>query len=154
MPPDLFAKYFEPAGEKQFRDHRTVRSRMTFHRHDLLSLKPIGENYNLIVCKNVLLHLQPAERVEVIKMFHRALAPGGVLATEQTQKLPAEVAPLFEQIRVRGRSSAAWKWRKPTPRRGARRRGGGGRHAADDAPADGRPVGELTRTYAESDGRG
>jgi len=28
-------------------------------------------------------------------MFHRALAPGGFFATEQTQKMPAEVAHLF-----------------------------------------------------------
>jgi chemotaxis protein methyltransferase CheR len=98
VPSGLFGKYFEPAGEKRFRVIEKIRSRLTFHRHDLLTLKPVGEGYSLIVCKNVLLHFQPAERVEVIKMFHRALAPGGVLATEQTQKLPAEVAPLFEQV--------------------------------------------------------
>lgn len=98
VPPGLFEKYFEPAGEKRFRVVERIRSRLTFHRHDLLSLNPIGEGYNLIVCKNVLLHFQPDERVDVFKMFHRALAPGGVLATEQTQRLPAEVAPLFEQI--------------------------------------------------------
>jgi chemotaxis protein methyltransferase CheR len=98
VPPELFAKYFEPAGEKRFRVVERVRSRLTFHRHDLLSLKPVGEGYTLIVCKNVLLHLQPAERVEVFRMFHRALAPDGFLATEQTQKLPPEVAPLFNQV--------------------------------------------------------
>jgi len=98
VPPQLFAKYFEPAGEKKFRVVDRVRSRLTFHRHDLLTLKPIGEGYNLVVCKNVLLHLQPTERVEVLRMFHRALAPDGILATEQTQKLPAEVAHLFHQV--------------------------------------------------------
>jgi chemotaxis protein methyltransferase CheR len=98
VPPDLFAKYFEPAGEKRFRVVDRVRSRLAFHRHDLLSLQPIGENYNLIVCKNVLLHFQPAERVEVFKMFHRALADDGILATEQTQKLPPDVAHLFAQV--------------------------------------------------------
>lgn len=98
VPAALFAKYFEPAGERRFRVVDRVRSRLTFHRHDLLSLEPIGDDYTLIVCKNVLLHLQPAERVEVFRMFHRALAPGGILATEQTQKLPSEVGGLFEQV--------------------------------------------------------
>lgn len=98
VPPELFAKYFEPAGEKRFRVTERVRSRLAFHRHDLLTLKPVGEGYNLIVCKNVLLHFQPAERVEVFRMFHKALAPDGLFATEQTQKLPAEVAPLFHQV--------------------------------------------------------
>jgi chemotaxis protein methyltransferase CheR len=98
VPPELFAKYFEPAGEKKFRVVERVRTRLTFHRHDLLTLKPVGEGYNLIVCKNVLLHFQAADRVEVCRMFHNALAPDGLLATEQTQKLPAEVAHLFHQV--------------------------------------------------------
>jgi chemotaxis protein methyltransferase CheR len=98
VPPELFQKYFEPAGEKRFKVVDRVRSRLTFHRHDLLSLKPVGEDYSLIVCKNVLLHFQPAERVEVVRMFYKALAPGGFLATEQTQKLPVDVGALFHQV--------------------------------------------------------
>jgi chemotaxis protein methyltransferase CheR len=98
VPPELFRKYFEPAGERRFRIVERVRSRVTFHRHDLLTLAPVGEGYNVIVCKNVLLHFQPAERVAVFRMFHQALAPDGLLATEQTQKLPPEVAPLFRQV--------------------------------------------------------
>ena len=31
-------------------------------------------------------------------MFHRALAPEGILATEQTQKMPDELSGLFEQV--------------------------------------------------------
>jgi chemotaxis protein methyltransferase CheR len=52
----------------------------------------------LIVCKNVLLHFQPDERIEVIKMFHAALEKGGYFVTEQTQKLPKEVGHLFEPV--------------------------------------------------------
>jgi chemotaxis protein methyltransferase CheR len=50
------------------------------------------------MCKNVLLHFQQAERIEVIRMFHRSLAPGGYFATEQTQKMPLELNNLFEQV--------------------------------------------------------
>ena len=74
-----------------------LRRKVTFHYHDLLSLRPVGGNYCLILCKNVLLHLQYEERVAVFRMFHEALTPGGYLATEQTQKLPPEVAHLFEK---------------------------------------------------------
>jgi hypothetical protein len=31
-------------------------------------------------------------------MYHSALAPGGMLVTEQTQKLPAECEHLFTQL--------------------------------------------------------
>ncbi|NVM23469.1 MAG: chemotaxis protein CheR, partial [Desulfobacterales bacterium] len=67
-------------------------------KHDLRSLQPIRDNFGLIVCKNVLLHLQEPERIDVIKMFHKCLAPDGFLATEQTQKMPARTAYLFRQV--------------------------------------------------------
>lgn len=98
VPPELFQKYFEPASPGKFRIVERVRNRLVFTRHDLLTLKPVGEGYNLIVCKNVLLHFQPAERVAVMRMFHAALAPGGFLATEQTQKLPTELSAYFEPV--------------------------------------------------------
>jgi chemotaxis protein methyltransferase CheR len=98
VPTPLFQKYFEPAGPGRFRGVERVRSRHRFQRNDLLALQPIGDGYHLIICKNVLLHFQPAERVDVLRMFYSALAPSGLLATEQTQKLPAELEPLFERI--------------------------------------------------------
>ena len=98
-PPELLNKYFEPADMQGcFRVVDLLRSRVSFQYHDLLSLKPVGCDYSLIVCKNVMLHFQYPERVEVFKMFHQALAPGGYLATENTQKLPQEVAQLFTQV--------------------------------------------------------
>lgn len=98
-PSEFLEKYFEPAERPgQLRAVELLRSRVNFQYHDLLSLKPIGSDYCLVVCKNVMLHFQYSERVEVFKMFHQALAPGGYLATENTQKLPAEVAHLFTQV--------------------------------------------------------
>lgn len=98
-PKHLVDKYFEPADRPgQLRVKALLRERVSFRYHDLLSLNPAGQDYCLIVCKNVLLHFQYPERVEVFKMFHRALAPGGYLANENTQKLPSEVAHLFTQV--------------------------------------------------------
>lgn len=98
-PHDLFQKYFEPDDRPgHFRIVEPLRNSVTFQYHDLLSLKPIGFDNCLIVCKNVMLHFQYPERVEVFRMFYEALAPGGYLATENTQKLPSEVAHLFTQV--------------------------------------------------------
>jgi chemotaxis protein methyltransferase CheR len=52
----------------------------------------------MIVCKNVMLHFQPPQRVEVIQMFHNALEPGGIFVTEHTQKMPGESSHLFEKL--------------------------------------------------------
>lgn len=99
MPPEFFEKYFEPAdkpGHHRVKD--ILRQQVSFEYHDLLSFKPIGSDFSLIVCKNVLLHFQHDQRVEVIRMFHRALLTGGYFTTEHTQKLPPEVSHLFEQV--------------------------------------------------------
>lgn len=98
-PRELRDRYFEPTDRPDhFRVVEALRSRVSFQYHDLLSLRPPMTGYCLIVCKNVLLHFSYARRVEVFRMFHHALAPGGYLATENTQKLPPEVAPLFSRV--------------------------------------------------------
>lgn len=98
MPVDIFEKYFDSQGDDLYQVCSKVRSRVFFQYHDLLSLKPVGSEYALIVCKNVLLHFQYNERIEVIKMYHQALSSGGFLAMENTQKIPAEISHLFEQV--------------------------------------------------------
>lgn len=103
IPQELFKKYFQPAHEPgYFKIDDTIKARVHYQKHDLLSLKPVGNGFSLILCKNVLLHFQQAERIEVIKMFHRTLAPGGFFATEQTQKIPTEIAGLFESAALNG----------------------------------------------------
>lgn len=98
LPEGILDKYFESGGKPgSFRVVDRVRRRVAFQRHDLLSLKEIGSDYSLIVCKNVLLHFGPQERVAVLKMFHGALAPGGFFVTEHTQEMPLELAPFFER---------------------------------------------------------
>jgi chemotaxis protein methyltransferase CheR len=69
-----------------------------YQRHDLLTFEPYRTEVGLIVCKNVLLHFTPEQRVAVLRMFHKALMPGGYLVTEQTQKLPSEIEPLFRRV--------------------------------------------------------
>jgi chemotaxis protein methyltransferase CheR len=99
MPPGILEKYFEPAGAAgAYRLADQIRASVRFQRHDLLSLREAGYGFSMVVCKNVLLHFSHSQRVEVIKMFHRSLGPGGYFVTEHTQKLPAEAAHLFEQV--------------------------------------------------------
>lgn len=98
IPENFFKKYFTPAEKPgHFKISDVIKDRIKFTKHDLLSYKEIGTDFSLIICKNVLLHFQPDERIEVMKMFHRALAPGGFFVTEQTQKLPPELTHLFEK---------------------------------------------------------
>jgi chemotaxis protein methyltransferase CheR len=103
MPSGILNQYFEPSGAAgRYRLTDRIRASVRFQRHDLLSLREIDSGFSLVVCKNVLLHFSHAQRVEVIKMFHRALGPGGYLVTEHTQKLPDEATPLFERVVAHG----------------------------------------------------
>lgn len=98
IPKDIFEKYFSPADEPgHFVISQEIRNSVSFTRHDLLDLQPIRKGLNLILCKNVLLHFQEAERIKVLRMFHDAL-DGGYLAMEQTQKMPAELEDYFEPV--------------------------------------------------------
>ena len=99
VPPRIVEKYFRPASEPGFVEVvPEIRAKITFARHDLLTLRPIREGLSLIVCKNVLLHFDESQRRQVLAMFHNALQPDGVLVMEHTQKLPEPFAPHFRQI--------------------------------------------------------
>lgn len=100
IPQEYFKRNFSPDPDKKghYIVAEDVRNQVTFRRHDLLTLSPPGNNFSLISCKNVLLHFTEEERIKVIRMFHETLIDGGFFLTEQTQKMPSEVADLFEQV--------------------------------------------------------
>jgi chemotaxis protein methyltransferase CheR len=99
VPPEIFHKYFRPAPAPGFVEVvPELRAKVTFSHHNLLSLRPIREGLSLIVCKNVLLHFDEGQRIDVLRMFHQVLQPGGILVMEHTQKLPDALAPFFQQV--------------------------------------------------------
>lgn len=98
IPADLLNRHFTHFPDQDaYVISDEMRKAVQFHRHDLLTLTPPDTGFGLVLCKNVLLHFQPDEREQVIRMFHGALAEGGFLAMEQTQKLPDACAGLFRQ---------------------------------------------------------
>ncbi len=100
IPKEIFDKYFTKVNGdvNGFKLIDLIRDRVRFQKHNLLELNSIGNDFSLILCKNVLLHFQQPERIEVIKMFHKSLIPGGLVAWEQTQKLPEELSHMFQQV--------------------------------------------------------
>jgi chemotaxis protein methyltransferase CheR len=99
IPRNIFDKYFDRTdGTSNFKIKDEMIKAIKYHRHDLLSLEPVDNNFGLVMCKNVLLHFKYEDRVKVIKMFYNNLADGGYFVTEQTQKMPAELEGLFEQV--------------------------------------------------------
>lgn len=99
IPEYLFKKYFNPA-EKE--DHYIIsedlRNLVLFQKYDLLSLQHLRDDYSLIICKNVLLHFNYQQRVDVLTMFYDMLFTGGLLAMENTQNMPEELCTKFRKI--------------------------------------------------------
>ena len=99
IPRDIFDKFFRPDDrEGYFVLNDEIIKSVSFQKHNLLSLVPPKTGFGLILCKNVLLHFNENQRIDVIEMFYDALSEGGYLVMEQTQKLPKEVNHLFEPI--------------------------------------------------------
>ena len=99
LPREIVDRYFSKDNRRGvYRVSDELKRRVTFQQHDLRSLRPVSDYVNLVLCKNVLLHLSEETRAEVIRMFHKCLVPDGYLVTEQTQQMPSEVRHLFRQI--------------------------------------------------------
>ena len=99
IPPPLRRRYMRATDEpRRWQVGDEVRDKVSFACHDLLSLEPPRDNFSLIVCKNVLVDFDEAQRRRVFRMFHQAMLPGGFLATEHTQKMPDGVESLFEPL--------------------------------------------------------
>jgi len=99
IPPELFDKYFTPAETPEhFKINQDLINLVSFQKYDLLTLQPLRHDYSLIICKNVLLHFNYQQRVEVIKMFHGMMLRGGLLAMENTQNMPDELSHLFQRV--------------------------------------------------------
>lgn len=99
LPAGFLEKYFRRTDQPgMFQVVEQLRAKVEFTRHDLLSLTPIREGLTMVVCKNVLLHLEERQRVEVLQMFHSALRPEGILVMEHTQKVPEALGAFFQQL--------------------------------------------------------
>jgi chemotaxis protein methyltransferase CheR len=99
VPPELFQKYFSPSDKTgNYIVNESLRSLVYFQKYDLLSLKPLRNDYSLVICKNVLLHFNQQQRIDVLKMFHEMLLNNGLLVMENTQNMPAELSQKFEKI--------------------------------------------------------
>ena len=99
VPEPFREAYLVPTGDpEQFEVAAEVREKVRYVQHDLLTLEPPETGQSLIVCKNVLMHFSPEDQVRVLEMFHRCLAPGGYLAMDGNQALPAVFAGRFLAI--------------------------------------------------------
>lgn len=78
-------KYFEGVG-KNYRIDSKLKSKIKFERHDLLTpVEP--EQFDLVLCRNVVIYFAAAYKTKLYENVIRALRPGGVLFIGSTETL-------------------------------------------------------------------
>lgn len=95
LPPDLRAECFAPHGER-WRVRARYRQDVRFARHNLVSQVPPGE-FDVVLCRNVLMYFDPATRVRVAQMLYSALPPGGWLVVGHAEVGPP-LATFFQAL--------------------------------------------------------
>lgn len=101
IPSGMFKRNFkyDPKRKENYIISDSIKNQVKYIHHDLLTLKSVSEKqFDIILCKNVLLHFSEEQRINVINMFYNSLTKGGFFITEQTQKIPDQLSDKFEQI--------------------------------------------------------
>lgn len=78
--------YFEPGGPPWF-IQPNVASRITFREQNMLADEFEGD-FDLIVCRNVVIYFTEAAKAELYRKFNQALRPGGILFVGGTEIVP------------------------------------------------------------------
>jgi chemotaxis protein methyltransferase CheR len=83
---DRRAQYFEPGGPP-VHVKASVAKRIEFREHDLLADEFEGD-FDLIVCRNVVIYFTNTAKERLYQKFQMALRPGGVLFVGSTEIIP------------------------------------------------------------------
>ncbi|WP_227247218.1 CheR family methyltransferase [Paraburkholderia caribensis] len=84
-----------------YRVKKELREHMLFAHHNVLSDPPFSR-LDLICCRNLLIYLDREAQIEILKMFHFALRPGGVLFLGSSESADS-VSSMFTVIDKRNR---------------------------------------------------
>jgi chemotaxis methyl-accepting protein methylase len=102
-PEDLRKRYFTPSAP--FTVAPIIKTMVKFERRDLLSQAPPTESgqFDLIVCRNVLIYFDRDTQERLFDAFHKALAPDGFLVLGKVETLLGRARSMFTPIDARER---------------------------------------------------
>jgi chemotaxis protein methyltransferase CheR len=91
IPAPFIHESFREAGEQFYEIVPELKKAVTFQRHNLLE-DPFGQDFDLIVCRNVMIYFTEEAKVDLYRRFSEALRPQGILFVGSTEQIfnPAE----------------------------------------------------------------
>ncbi|WJY28593.1 CheR family methyltransferase [Sporosarcina trichiuri] len=85
VPADVKKKYFTQEGQF-FQVTDEVKRTVSFKKHNLLE-DSYGSDYDLIVCRNVMIYFTEEAKDQIYSSFAKALKPGGILFVGSTEQI-------------------------------------------------------------------
>lgn len=95
VPPDIKSKYFRKEGDV-WHANQEIRKYLTFRKANLLD-EPFDRNFDLIMCRNVVIYFNDEAKDKLYERFFQALKPGGVLFVGSTERIFNSKQIGFEQ---------------------------------------------------------
>lgn len=96
VPPEFLRRYFT-VHDGRYTVVPRLRQKVHFRQHDLLS-DPFEQNFDLIVCRNVVIYFTDAAKEQLYQKFWHALRPGGYLFIGGTEVLSRAKELGFEPV--------------------------------------------------------
>lgn len=85
VPKDIQAKYFKHEGGF-YKVSEDIKRTVTFKKHNLLK-DNYESNFDLIVCRNVMIYFTEEAKDQIYANFSKALRPGGILFVGSTEQI-------------------------------------------------------------------
>lgn len=86
LPKQYISKYFKKEANGMYQLSKEIMNCVEFQQHNLLADK-YDTNYDLIVCRNVLIYFTEEAKLEVFKRFQSSLRPNGYLFIGSTEQI-------------------------------------------------------------------
>jgi chemotaxis protein methyltransferase CheR len=102
MPPELLSRYLEPVGT-ELEVIARIRRRVFVRRLDLSSGLPPRRDYDMVVCRNVLIYFDRPMQERLFQMFADSLKPGGYLVLGKVETLFGAVRDRLVMVEPRER---------------------------------------------------
>lgn len=91
LPPDFKKRYFREIKQNTYQISEEVKRCVEFKQHNLL-LDPYPTQWDLIVCRNVVIYFTEEAKTEIYKKFHAAMKANGILFVGSTEQMIAPAA--------------------------------------------------------------
>lgn len=85
VPKDIQAKYFNKEGAF-YKVSEDIKKTVTFKKHNLLK-DNYDSNFDLIVCRNVMIYFTEEAKDQIYANFSKSLRPGGILFVGSTEQI-------------------------------------------------------------------